>query len=220
MRRGEVLIIASRFLLIVLLSLLQFRGATGFELASSSHCPMLRFRTVFLVYNETSGSYQLPDESGETTPTEDLEANNTSTRFLRYPTSSNESVFEVSYDNIQFEESTKEPALAVSLYAKNRWTQTTTTGSTAPQGSLEVRPCGCADPRRYPEIAYFCPLSKSYCFVPFALGGEQVLPTCVNETSQRATTKALWPIVVVWMSLLVICIVCSIPGRNAIDCCK
>jgi hypothetical protein len=195
-------------MLVVVLAALQLKVVSGSRLTTKSHCPILDYPLVTLNYDPETGSYRLQNDvdlSNEGNST--LSDGGNSTRFLRQ--SSNTRTLE---DDIEFDETTSEPAIAI-----HRWTQTTTTNMQ--QESIQVRPCVCARRDSYPDYAHFCPLSKSYCYIPFALGYQVVTPTCVNETDGRSMVKAIWPILVVWMSLLIICIFCSIPGRNAIGLC-
>jgi hypothetical protein len=189
-------------MLVVVLAALQLQVASGSRLTTNSHCPILDYPLVTLNYDPETGSYYRLQND------EDLSDGGNSTRFLRQ--SSNKRTLE---DNIEIDETTSEPAIAI-----HRWTQTTETNSTQ-QESIQVRPCVCARKQIYPEYEHFCPLSKSYCYIPSALGFEVVTPTCVNETDGRSMVKAIWPILIVWMSLLIICIVGSVPGRNAIGLC-
>lgn len=195
-------------MLVVVLAALQLQdvsGVSGNRLTTRSHCPISGYPLVTLSYDPETDSYRLENY-------EDLSdggnVTGNSTRFLRQ--SSNKWSFE---NDIEFDETTSVPAIAI-----HRNAQSTTSNNTQ-QESIQVRPCVCAGKRTYPEYAHFCPLSKAYCYIPFALGYEVVTPTCVNETGGRSLVKALWPIVVVWMSLLIICIFGSIPGRNAIGLC-
>jgi hypothetical protein len=188
-------------MLVGVLVALQQQVVSGSRLTTNSHCPILDYPLVTLQYDPKTGSYRRQND-------ENLSDKGNSTRFLRR--SSNELTFE---DNIDFDETASEPAIAI-----HRWTQTTTANNSE-QETIQVRPCVCALKQIYPEFEHFCPLSKSYCFIPFALGGEVVTPTCVNETNGRSMVKAIWPTLVVSMSLLIICIFGSVPGRNAIGLC-
>jgi len=90
----------------------------------------------------------------------------------------------------------------------------------APLETLQVRRCWCARSHYYPENRYYCETKKSYCFIQrsFVYTGSLPTPMCVNVYRKTTITKTIWPIVVVTYAILFIMLLCTPPGRNAMDC--
>jgi len=94
-----------------------------------------------------------------------------------------------------------------------------TTTTTTKRTTIEVRRCSCAFVSGYyPENDFYCPTDKSYCYVPRTFSSIHPTPSCVNASASENVTKTMWPIIVVWFCIIGICLVCTVQGRNAVDC--
>lgn len=66
---------------------------------------------------------------------------------------------------------------------------------------------------------YYCPADKTHCYVQRSYDSVPPQPLCLSEEKKLSSvTQTIWPVVVVWYVLLATCLVCTTPGRNALDC--
>lgn len=100
-----------------------------------------------------------------------------------------------------------------------RGLQDGSTVSPPPPSSIQARPCLCASAYKYPDHEFFCPAGQDYCYIPRTYADrEHLIPSCYNVSRGVAVSKTVWPVVVVWFALLLVCLICTVRGRNAVDC--
>ena len=85
--------------------------------------------------------------------------------------------------------------------------------------ALTARKCTCAnDPAQYLGMDYYCMQPYTHCAIPSWWGGaENLTPGCVNRPKRERFVRGVWPVVVVWFSLLITCFLCTKPGHMVYD---
>jgi len=79
--------------------------------------------------------------------------------------------------------------------------------------TIEMRECDCASPDRFPELRFFCPLNKSFCWVPRT---SSKAPVCLNIEQKQQRAKDVWPFCLGLFALTSVCLLCTPNGSEAL----
>lgn len=85
--------------------------------------------------------------------------------------------------------------------------------------TVELRECDCALQSRFPDHKFYCPLDKSYCWLP---PSSSRTPMCLNVNRRHEIAQNEWPFVVASVVLMLLCLICTPRGldtlRFAVSC--
>ena len=79
--------------------------------------------------------------------------------------------------------------------------------------TIDMRECDCALQSRFPNHKFYCPLDKSYCWLP---PSSSLTPVCLNVNRRHEMAQREWPFCVGSIVFMLLCLLCTRPGLEAL----
>ena len=183
-----------------------------------SKCSLHASPLELAIYNSTTESYEI-DRGNDGDDSQNRRRRNvlrTRTKQRKYTsTTINGSRWHLDY--LFMDEEGVDASSSVPAFPVSQNTRTLHEGNKGVSDSsmMQVRVCPCVEGEK--GESYYCPADRDYCEQSRFQNNTMREPTCANSSQRIDVVRTIWPVTIVWIAFMSVCLVCTTPGRNAID---